>query len=227
LKQRKKKSTKRPKFDHHESQQAAFAETRISERNSTNSYCAHDATELPLLYGCRFAAQVFHGLYDEVMITSARGHGLMLRVQQLEAELPLLEKDSCQRDYLYVASNRGGFSIKCKFLFCCLSFTTSQFSEKKTRSVCFFPSFVKAIIKSLLQVSIGIQIQGWTMGLSQEVTRLASSWIQSSGVADHPNSSCLTSMMTYLYRVATEDLNHDGCSIVQRAGMISVARGRA
>ena len=71
----------------------------------------------PQLYGCRFAAQVFHGLYDEVMITSARGHGLMLRVQQLEAELPLLEKDSCQRDYLYVASNRGGFSIKCTFLF--------------------------------------------------------------------------------------------------------------
>ena len=33
----------------------------------------------------------------------------MLRVQQLEAELPLLEKDSCQRDYLHVASNRGGF----------------------------------------------------------------------------------------------------------------------
>lgn len=54
-----------------------------------------------------FAAQVFHGLYDEVMSTSARGHGLMLRVQQLEAELPLLEKDSCQRDYLHVASNRG------------------------------------------------------------------------------------------------------------------------
>ncbi|KAI4967861.1 hypothetical protein ZWY2020_013957 [Hordeum vulgare] len=35
------------------------------------------------------------------------GHGLVLRVQQLEAELPLLEKDVCQRDYLYVASNRG------------------------------------------------------------------------------------------------------------------------
>jgi len=28
-------------------------------------------------------------------------------VQQLEAELPLLEKESCQRDYLYIASNRG------------------------------------------------------------------------------------------------------------------------
>ncbi|CAM0872783.1 unnamed protein product [Alopecurus aequalis] len=54
-----------------------------------------------------FAAEVFHGLYDEVMTASARGHGLVLRVQQLEAELPLLEKDICQRDYLYVASNRG------------------------------------------------------------------------------------------------------------------------
>ncbi|KAG2552601.1 SCAR-like protein 2 [Panicum virgatum] len=54
-----------------------------------------------------FAAQVFHGLYDEVMSTSARGHGLMLRVQQLEAELPLQERESCQRDYLYIASNRG------------------------------------------------------------------------------------------------------------------------
>ncbi|KAF0902246.1 hypothetical protein E2562_014482 [Oryza meyeriana var. granulata] len=54
-----------------------------------------------------FAAQVFHGLYDEVMTASARGHGLMLRVQQLEAELPLVEKDSCHTDYLYVASNKG------------------------------------------------------------------------------------------------------------------------
>ncbi|WVZ56629.1 hypothetical protein U9M48_007125 [Paspalum notatum var. saurae] len=54
-----------------------------------------------------FSAQVFHGLYDDVMSTSARGHGLMLRVQQLEAEVPLLEKDSCHRDYLHVASDRG------------------------------------------------------------------------------------------------------------------------
>uniref|UniRef100_A0ACD5WWP5 Uncharacterized protein n=1 Tax=Avena sativa TaxID=4498 RepID=A0ACD5WWP5_AVESA len=54
-----------------------------------------------------FAAEVFHGLYDEVMTASARGHGLVLRVQQLEAELPLLENDICQTDYLYVASNKG------------------------------------------------------------------------------------------------------------------------
>jgi hypothetical protein len=64
-------------------------------------------TERPHCVACRFAAQVFHGLYDEVMSTSGRGHGLMLRVQQLEAELPLLEKDCCHRDYLYVASNKG------------------------------------------------------------------------------------------------------------------------
>jgi hypothetical protein len=68
----------------------------------------HDA--IVSLSLCRFAAEVFHGLYDEVMTASARGHGLVLRVQQLEAELPLLEKDICQRDYLYVASNRGMFS---------------------------------------------------------------------------------------------------------------------
>ncbi|KAI9198920.1 hypothetical protein LWI28_024433 [Acer negundo] len=35
-----------------------------------------------------FAAEIFHDLHEEVMATSARGHGLMIRVQQLEAEFP-------------------------------------------------------------------------------------------------------------------------------------------
>lgn len=39
-----------------------------------------------------FAAEVFHNLHEEVMATSARGHGLMLRVLQLEAEFPSIEK---------------------------------------------------------------------------------------------------------------------------------------
>ncbi|KAF3787394.1 SCAR2 protein [Nymphaea thermarum] len=39
-----------------------------------------------------FAAELFHDLHEEVMATSARGHGLMIRVQQLEAELPSIEK---------------------------------------------------------------------------------------------------------------------------------------
>ncbi|KAE9610826.1 hypothetical protein Lal_00030078 [Lupinus albus] len=39
-----------------------------------------------------FAAQIFHNLHEEVMVTSARGHCLMDRVQQLEAEVPSLEK---------------------------------------------------------------------------------------------------------------------------------------
>lgn len=82
-----------------------FTETKISDRCGDN-----DSNDRPPLHACRFSAQVFHGLYDEVMSTSARGHGLMLRVQQLESELPQLEKESCQRDYLYVASNRGGYS---------------------------------------------------------------------------------------------------------------------
>ncbi|XP_026663201.2 SCAR-like protein 1 isoform X2 [Phoenix dactylifera] len=39
-----------------------------------------------------FAAEIFHDLHEEVMATAARGHGLMLRVQQLEAEFPSIEK---------------------------------------------------------------------------------------------------------------------------------------
>ncbi|XP_010931317.1 uncharacterized protein [Elaeis guineensis] len=39
-----------------------------------------------------FAAEIFHNLHEEVIATAARGHGLMLRVQQLEAEFPSIEK---------------------------------------------------------------------------------------------------------------------------------------
>ncbi|KAL2509820.1 protein SCAR2-like [Forsythia ovata] len=39
-----------------------------------------------------FAAEIFRDLHEEVMVTAARGHGLMARVQQLEAEVPSIEK---------------------------------------------------------------------------------------------------------------------------------------
>ncbi|KAG6603552.1 Protein SCAR2, partial [Cucurbita argyrosperma subsp. sororia] len=39
-----------------------------------------------------FAAEVFHDLHEEVISTAARGHSLMIRVQQLEAEVPSIEK---------------------------------------------------------------------------------------------------------------------------------------
>ncbi|RWR81259.1 WH2 domain-containing protein [Cinnamomum micranthum f. kanehirae] len=39
-----------------------------------------------------FAAGIFHDLHEEVMTTAARGHGLMIRVQQLEADFPSIEK---------------------------------------------------------------------------------------------------------------------------------------
>ncbi|KAJ8753858.1 hypothetical protein K2173_000112 [Erythroxylum novogranatense] len=39
-----------------------------------------------------FAAEIFHDLHEEVMATAARGHGLLARVQQLEAEVPSIEK---------------------------------------------------------------------------------------------------------------------------------------
>ncbi|CAM0877287.1 unnamed protein product [Alopecurus aequalis] len=39
-----------------------------------------------------FAAEIFHDLHEDVMASAARGHGLMLRLQQLEAEFPAVEK---------------------------------------------------------------------------------------------------------------------------------------
>ncbi|GFS38546.1 SCAR homolog 2 [Actinidia rufa] len=39
-----------------------------------------------------FAAEIFHNLHEEVMATAARGHGLVIRVQQLEAEFSSIEK---------------------------------------------------------------------------------------------------------------------------------------
>ncbi|KAH6798280.1 SCAR-like protein 2 [Perilla frutescens var. hirtella] len=39
-----------------------------------------------------FAAEIFHDLHEEVMATAARGNSLMIRVQQLEAEVPFIEK---------------------------------------------------------------------------------------------------------------------------------------
>ncbi|GJM97031.1 hypothetical protein PR202_ga13926 [Eleusine coracana subsp. coracana] len=39
-----------------------------------------------------FAAEIFHDLHEDVMATASRGHGLMLRLQQLEAEFPVAEK---------------------------------------------------------------------------------------------------------------------------------------
>ncbi|KAJ0699522.1 putative SCAR/WAVE family protein [Helianthus annuus] len=39
-----------------------------------------------------FAAEIFHGLHEEVMATAARGHGLLTRVQQVESDLPLIER---------------------------------------------------------------------------------------------------------------------------------------
>lgn len=39
-----------------------------------------------------FAAGLFHDLHEEVLATAARGHDLKVRVQQLEAEVPSVEK---------------------------------------------------------------------------------------------------------------------------------------
>ncbi|WZY92050.1 hypothetical protein YC2023_064379 [Brassica napus] len=55
-----------------------------------------------------FAAEMFHDLHEEVMATASRSHGLMARVQQLESELPFVEKALlCQTDHSPFFSNKG------------------------------------------------------------------------------------------------------------------------
>ncbi|CAA0375461.1 unnamed protein product [Arabidopsis thaliana] len=55
-----------------------------------------------------FAAEMFHDLHEEVMATASRSHGLMARVQQLEAEFPSIEKALlCQTDHSPFFSNKG------------------------------------------------------------------------------------------------------------------------
>ncbi|XP_052175392.1 protein SCAR2 [Diospyros lotus] len=55
-----------------------------------------------------FAAEIFHDLHEEVMTTAARGHGLSVRVQQLEAEFPSIEKALlCQTNHSSFFHNTG------------------------------------------------------------------------------------------------------------------------
>lgn len=55
-----------------------------------------------------FAAEVFHGLQEEVTITTARSHKLMTRVRRIEAALSPLEKALlAQRSHLHFAYTAG------------------------------------------------------------------------------------------------------------------------
>ncbi|KAL2473688.1 Protein SCAR1 [Forsythia ovata] len=55
-----------------------------------------------------FAAEVFHGLQEDLMITSSRSHKLMARVQHIEASLSPVEKAVlAQRSHLHYAYTAG------------------------------------------------------------------------------------------------------------------------
>lgn len=72
-----------------------------------------------LLY-CRFAADVFHGLQEQVMSTASRSHKLMIRVQRIEAALPPLEKAVlAQTSHIHFAYTAGMASVH---VFCLKSY---------------------------------------------------------------------------------------------------------
>ncbi|XP_022715766.1 protein SCAR3-like isoform X2 [Durio zibethinus] len=55
-----------------------------------------------------FAAEVFHGLQEQVMSTASRSHKLMIRVQRIEAALPPIEKSVlAQTSHIHFAYTAG------------------------------------------------------------------------------------------------------------------------
>lgn len=55
-----------------------------------------------------FAAEVFHGLQEQVLTTASRSHRLMVRVQNIEASLPALEKAVlAQTSHIHLAYTAG------------------------------------------------------------------------------------------------------------------------
>ncbi|KAL2479386.1 Protein SCAR2 [Abeliophyllum distichum] len=59
-----------------------------------------------------FAAEIFHALHEEVMTTASRGHSLMIRVKQLEAEVPFVERAFLSRtDHSSFFYNAGWISL--------------------------------------------------------------------------------------------------------------------
>lgn len=74
--------------------------------------------EWPLLTGviwllcCRFAAEVFHGLQEQVMSTASRTRKLTVHVQRIEAALPPLEKAVLsQTSHIHFAYTAGMASV--------------------------------------------------------------------------------------------------------------------
>lgn len=56
----------------------------------------------------RFSSGIFHELHEEVMATVSRANVLALRVQQVEAEIPSVEKSLlCQNSETHYFHNTG------------------------------------------------------------------------------------------------------------------------
>ncbi|CAN6443756.1 unnamed protein product [Victoria cruziana] len=55
-----------------------------------------------------FAAEIFHGLHEQVTTTAERGQDIMIRIQQIEAEIPSLEKAAlAQTTHIHLCYNPG------------------------------------------------------------------------------------------------------------------------
>ncbi|KAL4294199.1 hypothetical protein AHAS_Ahas18G0204200 [Arachis hypogaea] len=73
--------------------------------NIKRTYFINERIEGPYF---SFAAEVFHGLQEQVMTTASRSHRLIVRVQNIEASLPPLEKAVlAQTSHIHFAYTSG------------------------------------------------------------------------------------------------------------------------
>lgn len=63
---------------------------------------------------------MFHDLHEEVIATAARGRSLISRVQQLEAEVPALEKVFLTQTHHSSTYTNGGYINQWSLFYYCL-----------------------------------------------------------------------------------------------------------
>jgi len=60
----------------------------------------------------RFAAEIFHGIQEEVMITASRSNKLKMRLKQIEAKVPTIQKTVlAQTNHIHFAYTGGFFCL--------------------------------------------------------------------------------------------------------------------
>lgn len=97
---------------------------------------------------CRFAAEVFHGLQEDAMKTASRSQKLMVRVQNIEATFPALEKAAlAQTSHIHFAYTAGMAALCFPLFFILVDLLVigiSPYADSRLGGFLFFPILTKS-----------------------------------------------------------------------------------